>query len=374
MKNAFKTLQTPAYVLDEAKVIENLKVFEYIMRETGCKAILALKAFSTYSLFPLMRKYLKGTTSSSVHEATLAREEFGHDVHVYCPAYKTETFPDIVNLADYITFNSFSQWELLRPFVKNCEVGIRLNPEHSETAIKMYDPCQRYSRLGVTLKEFKPELMAGVTGFHIHTLCGQTAEALERTLEKVEEKFGPYLHQVKWVNLGGGHMVTKSDYNRKKLIQVLTQFQSKYNVQIIIEPGESVVLNAGYLVTSVLDIIKNEKNIVLLDTSAHAHMPDVIEMPYRPMVIDGGDPQEKPYTYRLGGITCLSGDIIGEYSFDTPLNVGDKLIFKDMAQYTMVKNTTFNGLQLPSICIYTQKGNLEVVKTFEYQDFKSRLS
>ena len=378
LHDSLKRVESPAYVLDERQIKQNLSVFKRVMDDTGAKAILALKAFSSFSVFPIMRTVLTGTTSSSLHEAQLAHEEFGKDIHVYSPAYKDSEFEDIQRIAHSITFNSFSQWQHFQGKIKQSphklSYGIRLNPEHSETKVAMYDPCQPFSRLGVTLDEFRPELLDGISGFHIHTLCGQSAEALERTLVVAEEKFGAYFHTIQWLNIGGGHMITRPDYNVDKLIDIIKYFQTKYKLQLILEPGESVVLKSGYFVASVVDIIRNKKNIAILDTSAHAHMPDVIEMPYRPTIVGAGPANELPYSYRLGGITCLSGDVIGEYSFEQALQVGDKLIFEDMAQYTMVKNTTFNGLRLPHIYVIRENESLELVKSFSYHDFKSRLS
>jgi carboxynorspermidine decarboxylase len=371
-------IESPAYVLDEVRIRQNLDVFQRVMNESGAKAILALKAFSSFSVFPLLRSVLSGTTSSSLHEAQLAHEEFGKDIHVYSPAYRDSEFESIQKLAHSITFNSFSQWQHFQPQVNSgkykVSYGIRLNPEHSETRVQMYDPCQPFSRLGVTIDEFRPDLLDGISGFHIHTLCAQSAEALERTLKVAEEKFGQYFHQVSWLNFGGGHMLTRDDYNVDKLIEVINYFQDKYKLQVIIEPGEAVVLRAGYFVATVVDLLKNKKDIAILDTSANAHMPDIIEMPYRPNIQGSAQAEEFKYTYRLGGITCLSGDIIGDYSFNQPLKIGQKLIFEDMAQYTMVKNTTFNGLRLPSIYVLRENGNLELIKHFGYSDFKSRLS
>lgn len=374
----FTQLNTPAYILKETELKNNLQKFLDIQTHTGCKIILALKAFATYKTFPLFTSYLSGSTASSLHETKLASEEFGKEIHVYSPAFKIDEIDEILSLCHSITFNSFNQWQRYKQKALNqsrkISCGIRLNPEHIEVDIPLYNPCAPFSRFGVTKKEFNPYLLEGLEGFHIHGLCGQNSDSLERLLNSIEEKFGEYLLQMKWINLGGGHMITREDYDTSHLINLITSFQKKYNVQIILEPGEAMVLNTGVLATTVIDILQNDMNIAILDTSPTAHMPDVLEMPYRPELIGAGKPSEKAHTYRLGGITCLSGDIIGDYSFDTPLQIDDILVFNDMAQYTIVKNTTFNGIKLPSILLQKENGKLETLREFGYEDFKSRLS
>ncbi len=371
-------LPTPCYVVDEKLIIKNLEILKSVMDKTGCKILLAQKAFSMYSLYPLIGKYLSGTTASGLFEARLGREEMpGKEVHVYSPAYKENDFPEILSVADHIVFNSFSQYEKFYPDVKSCgrdiEVGIRINPEYSEIETDIYNPCFKNSRLGTTLRQFPEKLPDGVSGLHFHTMCEQGADVLERTVQAVEEKFGKYLGGLKWLNFGGGHHITRDDYDIEKLVSVVNRIKEKYGVQVYLEPGEAVALNAGFLVTEVLDTMKNGMDIAILDTSAACHMPDVLEMPYRPNIIGAGQPDEKPYTYRLGGPTCLAGDIIGNYSFDSPLKSGDKLVFCDMAIYTMVKNNTFNGMPLPSIILKTADGAYKTVRSFGYEDFKNRL-
>jgi len=371
-------LPTPCYVIDEKLIIKNLEILRSIMDRTGCKILLAQKAFSMYSLYPLISKYLSGTTASGLFEARLGREEMpGGEVHVYSPAYKEIEFEEIVTIADHIVFNSFSQYEKFYPAVRNCgrdiEVGIRINPEYSEIETDIYNPCFENSRLGTVISQFPEKLPDGVSGLHFHTMCEQGADVLERTVHAVEEKFGKYLCGLKWLNFGGGHHITRDDYDIEKLVSVVSRIKEKYGVQVYLEPGEAVALNAGFLVTEVLDTMKNGMDIAILDTSAACHMPDVLEMPYRPNIIGAGQPSEKPYTYRLGGPTCLAGDIIGDYSFDSPLKSGDRLIFCDMAIYTMVKNNTFNGMPLPFIVLKTTDGEYKTVRSFGYEDFKNRL-
>ena len=370
-------IKTPCYVTDESLLLKNMRVMEKVQNETGCKILLAQKAFSMYSTYPLLSKFLKGTTASGLYEAKLGREEFGGEVHVFSPAYKREEMEQLVQIADHIVFNSFRQWKKYRDLVKNCgrkiSCGIRVNPQYSEIETEIYNPCAVNSRLGTTLEQFDESELYGIEGLHFHTMCEQGADVLERTLPYFEEKFGKYLYDMKWVNFGGGHHITRDDYDVQKLIDCVNYIGKKYDVQVYLEPGEAVALNAGFLVTEVLDVGKNGMNFAIVDTSAACHMPDVLEMPYRPFIIGSGKADEKPYTYRLGGPTCLAGDIIGDYSFDRPLKEGDRLIFTDMAIYSMVKNNTFNGMTLPSIYLYTLDGKLKLIKEFGYEDFKRRL-
>ena len=370
--------KTPAYAIDEAALVKNLEIFKEIQVHCGCKIILALKAFSNFKLFPIINRYLAGSTASSLNEARLAKEEFGKDVHTYAAAFLDHEMADMINYSDVITFNSQQQWQKFKKQVKNSKknisCGLRLNPEHSEVEIPMYDPCGRYSRFGVTRSELCLDALDGLDGFLIHSLCGKDVDSLERVIHAIESKFSDILHRVSWVNLGGGHMISRPGYNVKKLCELITGFQNKYGVQVILEPGEGIVLNTGFLITEVVDLFRNEKEIAILNTSASTHMPDVLEMPYRPRLLNSGEPGKYPYTYRLGGITCLSGDVIGEYSFKTPLELGQRLVFCDMAQYTMVKNTTFNGVNLPSIYTINQQHEVTCVKHFGFSDFKNRLS
>ncbi|MEG6533610.1 carboxynorspermidine decarboxylase [Caldibacillus thermoamylovorans] len=373
----FEELPTPCYVVDEGHLENNLKILNGVMARTGAKIVLAQKAFSMFKLYSLLAKYLSGTTASGLYEARLGYEEMGKENHVFSPAYRDDEMDEIVLICDHIIFNSFSQLEKFKDKVLKAgkKVGLRINPECStQDGHAIYDPCSPGSRLGVTVNQFRPELLEGVSGLHFHTLCQQNADDLETTLLAVEEKFGKWLPQMEWINFGGGHHITREDYDIPLLEKCIKRMQHTYGLEVYLEPGEAVALNAGYLVTTVLDTIKNGIDIAILDTSATCHMPDVLEMPYRPPLFKSGEPGEKTYTYRLGGPTCLAGDIIGDYSFDQPLKPGDRLIFGDMAIYTMVKNTTFNGMPLPTIAIKKKDGNCEIIRQFGYEDFKMRLS
>lgn len=369
-------VRTPYYIVDEQLLTKNLEILKGVIDSTGCKILLAQKAFSMYALYPLISRYLSGTTASGLHEARLGHEELGGETHVFEAAYRDDEFDEIAEVSDTVIFNSFAQLTAFRDraLAKGCKIGIRVNPERSTQGHAIYDPCAEGSRLGVTRAHFREDLLDGVTGLHFHTLCEQNADALVITLQALEKNFGSILHKMEWVNFGGGHHITRDDYDIKTLVRTINDFKAKYGVQVYLEPGEAIALNAGYLVSTVLDIVDNGIKIAILDTSAACHMPDVLEMPYRPNVVDSGFPNEKAYNYRFGGPTCLAGDIIGDYSFDRPLSVGDKLIFRDMAIYTMVKNNTFNGMNLPSIAVARQDGTVELVKAFGYEDFKNRLS
>lgn len=373
----FSQLSTPCYVVDERLIRKNLEKLNEVQKRTGAKVLLATKAFSMYRLFPLIGQYLSGVTSSSLHEARLGYEEMGKEVHIYAAAYRESDFEEIMKYSQHIVFNSFKQWKKFRSQVaaypKKISCGLRINPEYAEVETELYNPCAPNSRMGITLDHFEPDELEGIEGLHFHAMCEQNADTLERILKVVEQKFGPYMHQMKWINFGGGHHITRADYDMEKLIQCIHHIQETYQVQVYLEPGEAVALNAGYLVTTVLETLKNGMDLAILDTSATCHMPDVLEMPYRPPLIGGGKPGEKAYTYRLGSATCLSGDIIGDYSFDHALEEGERLVFGDMAIYTMVKNNTFNGINLPDIVLYREDGTFEVVKRFGYEDFKSRL-
>lgn len=373
------TVPSPCYVCDRGKLAKNLAVLADVRKRTGCKILLALKGFAMFSLFPQIREVLQGACASSLHEARLSYEEFGREVHVYMPAYQESEFEEVLKFSDHLVFNSFTQWlqfkERALSHPKGISCGIRINPQYSEVDVDLYNPCGRYSRLGVTREHFKPEHLGGIQGLHFHALCEQNADALEHTLNSVEEKFGPYLAQMQWLNFGGGHHITRPDYDVDLLCGLITRTKERYGVEVYLEPGEAVALNTGVLVAEVLDIVQNEIAIAILDTSAAAHMPDVLEMPYRPEVIGAGQPGQHPHTYRLGGLTCLAGDVIGDYSFPEPLAVGQRLVFCDMAHYTMVKNNTFNGVRLPSIAIFDpDTGKTQIVRQFGYEDYRNRLS
>lgn len=373
----FEELPTPCFMVDEALIEKNLQILQGVMWRTGCKILLAQKAFSLYRLYPLIGQYLSGTAASGLFEARLGREEMGGENHVFSPAYREADMPELVKICGHIVFNSFSQLERFgeKARAAGCEIGLRINPECStQQGHAIYDPCAPYSRFGVTRGNFRPELLDSVSGFHFHTLCEQNADALLKTVAAVEEKFGAWLPRMKWLNLGGGHHITRDDYDLAALEACVTRLQRQYGLQVYLEPGEAIALNAGFLVASVLDTLKNGMDIAILDTSAACHMPDVLEMPYRPPLIDSGLPGERPHTYRLGGPTCLAGDVIGDYSFDAPLKAGDRLVFGDMAIYSMVKTNTFNGVGLPSIAIAGEDGAIRLVRRFGYEDFRDRLS
>lgn len=377
-----KEVKTPCYVIDENKLLKNLKILQYVKEKSGCKILLAQKAFSAFSVYPMIAEYLDGCTASGIYEARLGYEEFGKENHVFSPAYSDEDMKELVKICNHIVFNSPKQWAKHRDTVRNCgrdiEVAIRVNPEYSEIETDIYNPCFAGSRLGTTLARFNedPSLYEGIDGLHFHTMCEQGADVLARTLPKVEEKFGFMFDKIKWVNFGGGHHITRDGYDLELLISTICNFKKKYNLEVYLEPGEAVALNAGYMVTSVMDVVKTPENsfdIAILDASAACHMPDVLEMPYRPEATDAGKANEKPFTYRFGGNTCLAGDVIGDYSFDRELCEGDRIVFHDMAIYSMCKNNTFNGIPLPSIYCFGENG-LKLCREFGYEDFKNRLS
>lgn len=381
-------LKTPCYIIDEKKLKENLTILRDLEQKSGCHVLLAQKAFSMYRLYPLMGEYLSGTTASGLYEARLGKEEMGKENHVFAPAYKKDDMKELVEICDHIIFNSFSQYETHRDMIqahntalnekqKKVSIGIRVNPECStqgEHAI--YDPCASGSRLGVTKANFQDTLPADIEGLHFHTLCEQDSDDLIKTFHVFEEKFGSYLksEQIKWLNLGGGHHITRKGYHLKELEDLISYIKETYQVEVYLEPGEAVALNAGYLLTEVMDIVKNDLDILILDASAACHMPDVLEMPYRPPLKDAYPAGEKKYTYRLSSLTCLAGDVIGDYSFEKEIHIGDRLLFEDMAIYSMVKNNTFNGIPLPAIVLRKEDGTTETIKEFSYEDFKGRLS
>lgn len=371
-------LPTPCYVIDENIIEENCKVLADVMKKTGCHALLAQKAFSNYALYPLIGKYLSGTTASGLYEARLGREEMGRENHVFAPAYKDEDMDELVKICDHIVFNSISQLEKHKEKCRNVSIGIRVNPEFStQDGHEIYDPCGKGSRLGVTANLLRNADLTGIDGLHFHTLCEQNSDDLKKTLDVVEEKFDFLLRKVKWVNFGGGHHITRKDYDVELLCDCITHIKEKYNVKVYIEPGEAVALNAGYFITTVLDKVKNSGiTCLILDGSAACHMPDVLEMPYTPPLSEGSiiETPEKEFDYRLGGNTCLAGDIIGNYRFDHDVQIGERLTFCDMAIYSMVKNNTFNGIPLPSIYSMDRNGDCRLIKSFGYNDFKERLS
>lgn len=369
-------IPSPCYLLDEAALKANVQLMQHVQQQSGAKIILALKGFAMWSAFPIIRDYLYGCTASSVWEAKLAHEEMGKEVHAYAPAYKQEDIDELCKLVNHLSFNSISQWQRYQQQVRDAgiSVGLRVNPEHQEAETELYDPSAPGSRLGVRADQLEGVDLSGVEGLHVHNLCECDSYALERTLSAVEEKFGKYLTQMKWLNLGGGHLMTREGYDVDHLIQQLQRLQQTYDIEVILEPGSALAWRTGPLICEVVDIVENGGLIAMLDISATAHMPDVLEMPYRPTITDAALPNEKDYAYKLGGNSCLAGDVIGEYSFDRPLRVGDRLVFEDMMHYTMVKTTFFNGVQHPTIAILRESGELDIVRQFNYHDFRSRLS
>ncbi len=371
-----KSVPTPCYIVDESLLEQNLDILDSVQQRTGCKILMALKGFAMFSVFPLIRRRLHGTSASSIDEARLGCEEFGRDVHVFAPAYRESEIEELLGYCNHIIFNSFSQAKRFKrqALARGVKCGIRVNPEHSEVKVPIYDPCGPGSRLGVTRENFIPEHLDGISGLHFHNLCELNADSLARTLPAFEERFGEFLEQMEWVNFGGGHHITRKDYDVNLLCDLINDFKRRYPLDVYLEPGEAIALNTGVLVASVLDIVQNKMEIAILDTSAAAHMPDVLEMPYRPEIVGAGKPGEHPFAYRLGGMTCLAGDVIGDYSFPEPLEVGSKLIFLDMAHYTMVKNNTFNGMRLPSIAVKGLDKKIRIVREFGYEDYRGRLS
>ena len=372
-RTEWDVVPTPSYLVYEELLEKNLRILAELAEDTGAKVLLAQKCFSMYHYYPLIGRYLSGTTASGIYEARLSQEEMGKENHVFKPAYEENEIPRLAAICDHIVFNSFAQWERFGAAARaaGASCGIRINPERSTQEHAIYDPCAPNSRLGVKIADFRADLLDGIDGLHFHTLCEQGADALAATLEAVEEKFGKYLHGMKWLNFGGGHHITREGYDIPLLKRLIRHVQDTYDVAVYLEPGEAVALNAGFLVAEVLDV-QTDGNVIL-NTSAACHMPDVIEMPYRPPVIGAGEAGEKAHTYTLAGPTCLAGDTIGTYSFDVPLNVGDRVVFGDMAIYTMVKNNTFNGMPLPNIIAVAPNGDWEIVREFGYDDFKMRL-
>lgn len=379
LKIAKGTIETPVYLLDQGLIEENMKVLRYVKDRTGCKILHALKAYASFATFPTMSRYLDGVCASGLNEARLGREKFGKEVHTFSAAYKEKEIKAILKYSDSIIFNSFYQLQKYSQSAKKAgvEIGLRVNPGHSEVETDIYNACAPYSRLGIVhvifTREF-PRHRGLVDGLHFHALCQQNSDVLERILRSFEKLYGKYIKGLKWVNFGGGHHITRDDYDLELLIRLINVFKEKYGVQVYLEPGEASVYNAGVLVSSVLDIVKNKAEIAIMDTSAETHMPDVLLMPYRPHILGSGKKNEKKYRYRLAGPSCLAGDVIGDYSFDRPLKRGDKLIFTDMALYSIVKNTTFNGINPPDIAVMRNRGKIEVVRRFGYTDYRDRQS
>ncbi len=376
----FSKIETPTYLISFEKLENNLKILNQVEKKTGARILMALKSFSMYSTFPLIKRYLSGSEASSVNEARLGYEKFGKEMHVFTPSYTDKNIIEYMKYSDHLVFNSFSQWNKFKKVVKaskkKISCGLRVNVEHSEVETSMYDPSSQDSHFGVTIANFEKDNIKGLDGLHFHNLCELNADALERTLKVFEEKFGEFLTQMKWVNFGGGHHITRNDYDVDLLCKIIIDFKKRYPKLIVyLEPGEAIALNAGVLVAEVIDIFKNNKNIAVLDVTATTHMPDVLEMPYLPTILGAEEAKEgNPHTYRLVGPSCLTGDVIGEYSFTKPLEIGQKLVFMNMAIYTMVKNNTFNGVNLPSIATLNKRNQIKIIKKFGYKDFKERLS
>ncbi len=374
-----RDLPSPCYLVDEAALNRNLAVLKSVQDRTGARILLALKGFAMHRVFPLVKTALQGTAASSVNEARLGRELFGGEVHVCAPAYSNADIDQLLPLADHLIFNSVPQWQRYQDRTaafsgRKVSLGLRINPEYSEVKTALYDPCCPGSRLGIRREQLIGTRLSSIDGFHFHTMCEQNAGTLERTLRVVETKFAAFFGELQWFNFGGGHHISRADYEVDQLCRILETFHSRHGLQIYLEPGEAIALNAGVLIGSVLDVAGEDIPNAILDLSATAHMPDILEMPYRPEVRGAARPGEKPYTYRLGGITCLAGDRIGDYSFDRPLQAGDRLIFEDMAHYTMVKNTMFNGVRLPAIVLRRMAGDFEIVREFSYENYRNRLS
>ncbi|OFX80188.1 MAG: carboxynorspermidine decarboxylase [Bacteroidetes bacterium GWE2_29_8] len=374
----FSEVPSPCYVLDESLLIKNLELLDYVQKKADCKIICALKGFSFFNVFPLVGKYLSGASASSLNEVKLSFEEMGKEIHTYCPAYIDNDFEKILEYSDHITFNSLNQFEKHKDSIKKSKkavsIGLRINPEYSEIETDLYNPAVKGSRLGIIANMIK-ELPKEVKGLHFHVLCENDSFVLERTLKHVEEKFGDLLHKVKWLNMGGGHHITRKDYDVEHLISLIRKIKEKYDVEVILEPGEAVGWQTGYLVTTIIDIVENNGiKVALIDSSFANHMPDCLEMPYKPSVIGSVEKTKGKHMYSIGGITCLAGDYIEKYYFEKELNIGDKIIFDDMIHYTMVKTTTFNGINLPAIGVWTIDNKFKLLKKFGFEDYKNRLS
>lgn len=381
----YTNIPSPCYILEESLLRKNLELIDHVQKEAGCKIILALKGFSMYSAFPIVKEYLSGATASSLNEIRLINDFFGYQAHAYMPAYLDQEFDQVLERSSHITFNSLGQWERFQGRVeefksnhpeRTLSCGIRVNPQYSEVSTDMYNPCVPGSRLGVTRDKLPDVLPAGVEGIHFHTLCENDSYTLERTLEALESRFSDLLHQAKWLNMGGGHLMTRAGYDTEKLVSLVRAIKERYNLEVILEPGSAIAWRTGELMTTVLDVMDSQGiQVAILDTSFAAHMPDTLEMPYKPVIRDAfQEPQAGKPTYRMGGMTCLAGDFIGDYSFDEPLRIGDRIVFEDMIHYTMVKTTTFNGVNLPSIGIWSKNGDFRLIRSFGYESFKDRLS
>ena len=374
-----QTVPSPCYVADLSLLRLNLRTLSAVGREAGCTILLALKGFAMFGVFDICREHLDGVCASGPCEARLGFEEFGGQVHVYAPAFSERDMHEVLRHADHVVFNSLAQWRRHREAVRACgrdvQVGLRVNPGYSEVATEIYDPCAPHCRLGITRDQLDGQDLTGIDGLHFHVMCEQGADVLARVLKIFEQQFGDLIAGRRWVNFGGGHHITRPDYDIELLVKLVRDFRQRYGTEVILEPGEALALDAGVLIATVLDIIDNGMQVAILDTSTAAHMPDVLEMPYRPDIAGSGAPGELPHTYRLGGLTCLAGDVIGDYSFAEPLTVGSRIVLTDMLHYTMVKNNTFNGVKLPSIATYDPAdGELRMLRTFGYQDYKTRLS
>lgn len=375
----FSEIPSPAYVLDESLLRKNLSLINSVQQESGCSIILALKGFSMYSVFGMVKQYLSGATASSLNEARLIVEEMGCKAHTYAPAYLDQEFEEMLQYSSHLTFNSLAQWEQFKDRViqhtPKISCGLRINPQYSEVTTDMYNPCIAGSRLGITRDQLSDNLPDGIEGLHFHTLCENDSFTLERTLQAVEARFGDLLHQAKWLNMGGGHLMTRKGYDHQHLIGLIKNLRNKYNIEVILEPGSAIAWQTGYLRSTVLDIIDSQGILVaLLDVSFAAHMPDTLEMPYKPRILSATDAEEGKPTYRMGGMTCLAGDFMGDYSFEQPLKIGDTIVFDDMIHYTMVKTTTFNGVNLPSIGIWQENDTFRLVRSYGFESYKDRLS
>jgi carboxynorspermidine decarboxylase len=377
-----KSVPSPCFVVDRAAVEDNLRVLHHVQERSGARILAALKAFSLWRLGPLVRQYLAGVCASGLHEARLGHEEYGGEIHVYSAAFREPDLAEILKISHHVVFNSFAQWRRFQPLIRQArkdrpelKFGLRVNPRHAEATVPLYDPCAPGSRLGIPVSEFEFDQLEGISGLLFHTLCEQDFPPLQRTLAAVEQQFGRILPRLEWINFGGGHHITREDYQIDGLVALIRDCARRYQVQVYLEPGEAVAIHTGILVTEVLDIVHNDMPIAILDSSATCHMPDTLEMPYRAAIRDAGLPDEKQYSYRLGGMSCLAGDVMGDYSFAQPLEIGQRLIFEDMAHYTMVKTTTFNGVPLPAIALWDSRSNqIEIIREFGYDDFKMRLS
>jgi carboxynorspermidine decarboxylase len=386
MRNAFANfdfsgLPSPCHIIHRGLLERNCRILRSVTERTGAKVLLALKGFAQFSEFPLIRPYLAGTTASGLHEALLGHEEFGGETHVYSPAFKDAEIEALLAVADHISFNRPEQWHRHRERIaaapRHISCGLRVNPEYAEVEVALYNPCAPFSRLGAPRSEIAAADLDGLEGLHFHTMCEQNSDTLARTIPHFEEKFGEFIPQMKWVNFGGGHHITRADYDLDLLCDTLNAFRDRWGggLALYLEPGEAVALGTGVLVATVLEVIHNGMPLAILDTSAAAHMPDTLEMPYRAEILGAGQAGEFAHTYRLGSATCLAGDVMGDYSFPQPLKRGDKVVFLDMSHYTMVKNTTFNGINLPAIASFDPAtGTTTVARHFGYDDYKRRLS